>query len=572
MKTTHRVVALIVVAGLAFSCGCGGGGGARGSGLRSAAVSISVRWPKRSAGRLIPDATNSIKVTVTDAAQAVKSAVVARPTGDLTESVTIEGLEPGPAHIDAIAVASTDGTGTPLAAGSEPVGLSQDQITTAPTLTLSSTIVSLVVTPTSITVGTGKTLDLTASGVDSSGQRVLLTGAKLNWSLSSTVASIPAHGNPVTLTAGANPGGTTLIVQDTESGKVATFPVSVTTSSAGGNVMVLDQTSIRIAFLSDAASGATDTTVSLGSKTNVFPEDMARDAAGNLYIAEGPGSSSSGGAIVKLDPSGNELGRFTPKATLTQPPNAGLQYNLVPYQIAVDPSGHIFFHVQPVDEVNGGVTYEIWRVDSISGFPSTLKKAVLPRNFMPIGMAADDTLLYVTDGGRFYGNGIDLGGSFVGPFFSPGSGTNQFNMHGNLANGANHAVTLDGNGHMYVADFNNRRLVRFDTSGFQDFNWNFTTVPLDSSLTNGATAFKPISVAVDSANQHVYFTGIEVKDPTQSDALPPNGTNVVNSLVEKMDVSSFSTGTPANRTMFGGAFTSVGAANLFGRPVSVVAK
>lgn len=278
--------------------------------------------------------------------------------------------------------------------------------------------------------------------------------------------------------------------------------------------------------------------------------------------------------MTEYDPAGNQKGTFTPTAKL----NNGTTYELTPYQICLDPQGRIYIFVQLVDQVNSGVINTVYRYDDITGSAATLKSVTLPFQ-VPVGMASDGTYFYVTDGGRIFRINADLSGQWSAPYGSNGNNANQFNTGGAFGGtgSGNHGLALDPSGtHLYVADYNNARLVQITTAGFNSLPstapFNFTAVPLTNSGTNGAKYFKPVSVAIDGANSHVVFTGIEVQDNTKPDIGPPYGTNVVNSFVQRIDVSGVATHQAANRTSYGGAFTSTGAAGEFGKPNAVGAK
>jgi len=122
--------------------GCGGGGG--GGGDRGA-LSITINWPQ--ATRLIPVASNSIKIVLTTNGQQVGRRIVARSKPDAyADTVLFPDLPTGVITVTATAYPNADGTGTAQANGSVVVTVPAGQ-TVNTALAMASTITHVQVSP-----------------------------------------------------------------------------------------------------------------------------------------------------------------------------------------------------------------------------------------------------------------------------------------------------------------------------------------------------------------------------------------------------------------------------------------
>src|SRR5438552_1653442 len=74
----YAAIAGITLSSVTFLAGCGGSGGGTQSSTTGRAT-LTIIWPDRS--RLIPAASNSIKVAINKGSTAITSNVVARPSG-----------------------------------------------------------------------------------------------------------------------------------------------------------------------------------------------------------------------------------------------------------------------------------------------------------------------------------------------------------------------------------------------------------------------------------------------------------------------------------------------------------
>lgn len=232
--------------------GCGGSG--HGNALSPASpapasshvaqATIMVKWPARPkatgiAPRLIPLASNSIKLEITQGTHSITTHTFTRPSGDqaLTSSYTFgdnnDALPVGSLTVTAKAYPSLDGTGIAQASGSYDLVTSAGK--NAPiTINMGSTIDHLGITPASPTVDVGTTTPLTVTAYNAAGDMVLMTASKVQWSSSApNVASVDANSGVATSIA---VGSSVLTVTESESGMIGTTTILVTGSGVGGSI------------------------------------------------------------------------------------------------------------------------------------------------------------------------------------------------------------------------------------------------------------------------------------------------------------------------------------------------
>jgi hypothetical protein len=190
--------------------GCGGREGAGPSTAisRGGKAVLNVIWPNRST-RLIPNASNSLVVTLSQNGQTVATATIARPTsGKTTTQTAFTDLPIGSVNVSINAFPTITGTGTPQAAGqgilTVPVGTPGSV-----TVSLASTVASLGISSPQIAVQLGHSETLTATAFDSSGNIVLLSAGggtdALSWSSGTkSVATVSGTGPTATLSGIAN--------------------------------------------------------------------------------------------------------------------------------------------------------------------------------------------------------------------------------------------------------------------------------------------------------------------------------------------------------------------------------
>lgn len=246
--------ALVVAATLG---GCGTGGSPTGSGGRAV---LTITWPERS--RLIPAASNSIRVAFSLAGTPLQTQVLPRPAVGNTTQAAFSNLKVGTLTLRATAYPTTDGTGTAQADATTTVSI-QDNVTTPVTLTMASTIDHFAVTPTYPQVMVGKSQQLSADAKDAAGNTVLVTAANITWdSLDKNIATVSATG----MVAGVAAGAARITVTDTESGKTATVSVTVPDIryvSIAANDYAWDAVSQRIYVTLSSASPQNPNTVTI---------------------------------------------------------------------------------------------------------------------------------------------------------------------------------------------------------------------------------------------------------------------------------------------------------------------
>ena len=211
------VLAAAALAGTVLS-GCGGN---MQTATATGRASVVIKWPARS--RLIPDASNSIKVEFSDGTTTVASTLIPRPAQGGPAAVSFDPLPVGTLTVLATAYPQTDGTGTAQARASLPLDIQAGQDTSF-SITMESTIDHVELSPTSATIPPGGNMQFVGTAKDSSGSVVLLSASKLQWASSdSTVATVDGNGNVTAVSSGS----TAITFTETESGKSVSAPITV---------------------------------------------------------------------------------------------------------------------------------------------------------------------------------------------------------------------------------------------------------------------------------------------------------------------------------------------------------
>src|SRR5687767_6651010 len=184
---------------------------------------FTIVWPESS--RLIPEASQSVRVEIRRNNVVIAIRVIPRPVGGGPASADFQNLPVGPVTAVATAHPNADGTGVAQASGS--VGFTVQAGQTTPfTLTMGSTINRIEVIPPDIDLNPGQNQQLAVSAKNAANEIVLISTNKLDWlSLNNNVATVDASGR---VTA-QNPGSTQIRVTETESGQSATATVDVET-------------------------------------------------------------------------------------------------------------------------------------------------------------------------------------------------------------------------------------------------------------------------------------------------------------------------------------------------------
>jgi len=202
MRSKWFVFAAIVI----LIPGCGGGS----ESVVGRAV-FTVVWPERL--RLIPVASNSIKVKINRGGTEVAETVIPRPAGASTASVTFENLPVSELSVTATSHPGSDGSGIAQARGTAPLTIQPNQ-TTDFTVTMESTIRSVEIVPPAGPIRPGDVVQLGLTVRDVDGNLVLVSPASTEWtSANHAVATVDANG---VVTAGTN-GSALLSVMEFES-------------------------------------------------------------------------------------------------------------------------------------------------------------------------------------------------------------------------------------------------------------------------------------------------------------------------------------------------------------------
>ena len=186
MKHFPTLLALSLLAILIT--GCGGGSPKNAVTQTTGRATFTVHWPARKT-RLIPEASNSILVTVTRNGATVGTKLLVRPVDPpFDTTASFDPLPTGSLQVMAKAYPNADGTGVAQASGAATLVVITNQNATL-NLTIGSTITKVVVSPLSLSIGYASTAapeTLTASAMDVDGNVVLTSGNTFNWSSGNT--------------------------------------------------------------------------------------------------------------------------------------------------------------------------------------------------------------------------------------------------------------------------------------------------------------------------------------------------------------------------------------------------
>ncbi|MGC4042977.1 MAG: DUF3500 domain-containing protein [Armatimonas sp.] len=247
------LLSVSLAGGVVVLSGCGGAS-SKASASETGRAVISITWPERT--RLIPVASNSIKVTFYQGAVAVATQTVARPSTGNTSTLTFSGLPAGNLSVTAVALPNADGTGNPQANTAVTASITIGQ-TAQISMTMASTIASLAITPATTSVAPGAAVPLTATAYDGSSVVVLTSPSTISWTSSDSGVAVVSAAGEVTGIAG---GTATITATESESGKTATATVTVTSGSTGS--ALVDLANAYINSLTTAQKTATVVTSS----------------------------------------------------------------------------------------------------------------------------------------------------------------------------------------------------------------------------------------------------------------------------------------------------------------------
>ncbi|MGB9798302.1 MAG: Ig-like domain-containing protein, partial [bacterium] len=162
--------------------------------LATGGISVRIIWPQKEKERLIPSATNSVKVRIIKGEDVLLEDVIKREAGQTEVKRRYEKIPVGDVIFEASAYASTDGKGVALAKGRTTVQIVVNQYMPV-SITMESTIEKVEVSPNPVTIQVGKEVQLTATAKDAEGNIVMVPSGGFDWSSSNTaVATVDSNG------------------------------------------------------------------------------------------------------------------------------------------------------------------------------------------------------------------------------------------------------------------------------------------------------------------------------------------------------------------------------------------
>jgi sugar lactone lactonase YvrE len=436
--TTHRLFGLLAaLIAAALLAGCGGGGTPETTGR----ATVTVTWPERS--RLIPVASNSIKVTFAKGTAAVASQVLPRPATGNETTAEFPSLPPGVLTVTAAAYPTTDGTGVAQAQASLLATIEPGKVTPVD-ITMASTIDHLDVTPSPTAVQTGNTVQLNVAAKNAANAVVLISASKTTYQSNATnIATVSGAG----LVTGVSPGSAQITVTEQESGKSAVVTVNVTGSSTNppAHIYITDQNNNRIVRIDDLTGAGW---VSLGKAGNTSgtgvgefwgPAGIAVDATDRIYVTDSNNhqvvrmDTFAGSGWVRLGSFGQNAGQF-----------------VYPMSVDVDAQNHIYvghqkFYIVRMDDMNGAGWQTFGQLGSGTG------QFVEARG---VHLGKDDKIYVADYTGARVTRFDNMTGANWAALGALGSGTNQFRFPSDIA--------TDSQGRIYVADTANNRIIRMD--------------------------------------------------------------------------------------------------------------
>ncbi len=259
--------------GVALLAGCGG--------QRTVATSVGqprevgsvrcvIQWPP--AARLVPSAAQSIELVLREGGTQLDRQVVARPSDGAPSAVTIGRLPFGNFQLTATAFPTADATGTPQAAGTAVVTIT-DATPVAVTLTMASTVATWVVTGTPEPLPVGRSFELVATARDTSGAVVLVPTA--SW--------VVASGTGVVSVTGPGAGGAHSAALHCDAGGTASV-VARTQQQVGvaGSVLESAPVTIQVAALPTITASADATTVTISQPVALNATAVVDSALGRV--------------------------------------------------------------------------------------------------------------------------------------------------------------------------------------------------------------------------------------------------------------------------------------------------
>jgi len=230
MRTNGKrvLITILIFLGL-FGSGCGvrlwKGSDSVGQSqvVGSGGIALRVIWPSEGGTRLIPSATRSVKVEISQGAETLVTDVISRQEGQSEVSRRYENLPVGSITVRVSAYSSTDGTGVALAKGEVNVEIQLNTYASV-SITMASTITDVEVSPNTSAIKVGEQLQMTATAKDEAGNVVMVPEGGFSWESSNpTVASVDGSG----LVTGLAEGSAVITATEKESGKSGSANITV---------------------------------------------------------------------------------------------------------------------------------------------------------------------------------------------------------------------------------------------------------------------------------------------------------------------------------------------------------
>ncbi len=312
-----------------------------------------------------------------------------------------------------------------------------------------------------------------------------------------------------------------------------------------GNVYIADHDNDRIRKV-DTSTGNISTVAGTGtpgfsgdgaaatSAQLNLPYGVAVDDSGNIYIAD-----HDNHRIRKVDASTGNISTAAGGGPSLGDGGAATSAQLrFPRDVAVDSSGNLYiadtrnYRIRKVDASSGNISTVAGT--ATGGFNGDGGAATSARLALPSGVAVDGSgNLYIADFANHRIRKVDASTGNISTV--AGTGTPGFSGDGAVATSAQldfpSGVAVDGSNNLYIADANNHRIRKVDTS-----TDNISTVAGtgtrgysgDGGAATSARLFSPQKVAVDSSG-NLYIV------------------DTFNSLIRKVDASTSNISTIAGR-------------------------
>ena len=258
------------------------------------------------------------------------------------------------------------------------------------------------------------------------------------------------------------------------------FPEGVALDGSG-NLYIADSFNHRIRKV-DAATGNISTVAGTGisgfssdggaatSATLSFPEGVVLDGSGNLYIAD-----AANNRIRKVDATTGNISTVAGTGTAGSGGDGGTATAATlnrPSGVALDGVGNLYIaeyfgsRIRKVDAATGNISTVAGT--GTFGFGGDGGAATSATLSYPFGVALDSAgNLYIADAFNHRIRKVDAATGNISTV--AGTGTSGFGGDGGAATSATlsspQGVALDGSGNLYIADTTNRRIRKVDTSG-----------------------------------------------------------------------------------------------------------